>query len=404
MKNHSINNKSIEEKKIEFNTTTNLLERLKQKEKELKESVESLNSLIDNCPLAILLHDKEGKILRANVVAERLFQYQQSELISMNLFNFFSKGDLKLVKSYYKKGIHEEKSGRSNKCEALIKNKYNKWINIEITSGLLKIKGSSIIESYFIDVTERKNYEINQEVLLDQLVASLEFKSKFLNSISHELRTPLNAILGFSSILLEEIYGNELVEEQKDYLRDIISSSNNLIELIDIILDLSKIEAARLKLDVKKFKLLLILEEILSIIKPSCVKKGLDFKIIGIDENTYLKADPLRFKKILLNLINNAIKFTEKGSIMFRAIERTDHWEFQVEDTGIGIEKEDFEVVFREFERMENDSSKPVSGSGLGMTLTKRLIQLHGGDIWFNSMSGKGTTFYFTIPKNFIYK
>jgi signal transduction histidine kinase len=102
---------------------------------------------------------------------------------------------------------------------------------------------------------------------------------------------------------------------------------------------------------------------------------------------------------VLYNLIDNAIKFTEKGSITFKAIERKDHWEFQVKDTGIGIDKKDYEVVFREFGRIENDKIKEVSGSGLGLALSKRIIKLHGGDIWFESKLGKGTVFYFTIPK-----
>ena len=244
-----------------------------------------------------------------------------------------------------------------------------------------------------------KDSEESLRNLLEQLIASLEFKAKFFASMSHDLRTPLNAIIGFSDLLIEGASGN-LNNEQLDYLKDIKASADVLLELIDSILDYSKIEAGKFELSICKFNLFSIIEELKAIVKPLHLKKGLNFYLEGINEQSYLNADPLRFKQVLYNLVDNAIKFTEKGSITLKGIERMDHWEFQIKDTGIGIAKEDFEVVFREFMRIEKDIIKPVSGSGLGLALTKRLIQLHGGNIWFESEVGKGTTFYFTIPKH----
>jgi len=142
-----------------------------------------------------------------------------------------------------------------------------------------------------------------------------------------------------------------------------------------------------------------MINDLINILRPKYKEKGLVFYLEGIDENTKINADLLKFKQILYNLFENAIKFTDKGKFTFRGIESTDHWEFQVSDTGEGISVEDYEIVFRGFERIDNYVKKSVSGSGLGLALTKRLINLHSGEIWFESKKGVGTTFYFTIPK-----
>ena len=216
--------------------------------------------------------------------------------------------------------------------------------------------------------------------------------------MSHELRTPLNSLLGFSQLLLMESYGR-INNEQKEFLRDIKSSAEDLLILIDSILDLSKIDAGKFKLNLQQVKLQYLIEQVKNTIRPLYIKKELGFLVEGIERNDYLVVDPGHFKRVLYNLLSNAIKFTEKGIITLRGIERSDHWEFQVIDMGVGIAKQDSEVVFREFGRVENDRIKNIPGTGLGLALTKRLIILHEGDIWFESELEKGTTFYFTIPK-----
>ena len=142
-----------------------------------------------------------------------------------------------------------------------------------------------------------------------------------------------------------------------------------------------------------------IVKEVQSLIKPIYEKKGLKFNCNGINGEHTLIADPLRFKQILNNLLSNAIKFTNDGSIDLIAIEQADHWEFRIIDSGIGIKEKNYDVVFREFGRVEDDIIEEVSGAGLGLALTKRLVQLHGGEIWFESDYGEGTKFFFTIPK-----
>ena len=362
--------------------------------KRLEQTLHEMNALIEHAPLAIFLIDKSGKILRANEAAKELLEYDD-ELLNFKVLNLFDSKYLEAAYKHFNEDIFD--LTKSNSLEALIKTKSKRIIDVEVTSTIIKIADSLIIQSFFSDISERKNYERHRELLLDELISSLEFKSMFLATVSHDLRTPLNAILGFSSLLLEDGYGHTNTQ-QKEFLTDIYQAGEHLLNLINSILDLSKIEAGKFELNIQKFELYPIVQEIQSIIKPLYIRKNLVFNIEGISENTIIRADPLRFKQILYNLIDNAIKFTNEGYIRLKLLEKNDHWEFQVEDTGIGIDDMDIDIVFREFGRIENDKLKQVSGSGLGLAVTKRLINLHAGEIWFKSNVDKGTTFFFTIP------
>ncbi len=372
---------------------------IKQSEQEIKrleQTLHEMNALIEDAPLAIFLIDKTGKILRANKKALNLFQYHLGEILNLDIFDLFSSEFSEIITKHYTKEIYD--SSELIKIEIAVQRKDGKMIDVEITSTIIKIANNLIIQSFFSDITERKNYERNRQELLDQLIASLEFKSKFLATMSHELRTPLNAIIGFTSLLLDKSYG-QLNDDQISFLEDVTSEADHLKKLIDTILDLSIIDMGKFELTIENFELLSITQEIVSIVNHLFKKKGLDISLEGINKHIYIKADQFRFKQILYNLIDNAIKFSECGKITFRCIEKDDYWEFHVEDTGIGIAKEDYDVVFREFGRIKNDKRGNVPGSGIGLALTKRLVQLHGGEIWFESEVGKGTTFIFTIPK-----
>ena len=372
---------------------------IKQSEQEVKrleQILHEMNALIEDAPLAIFLIDKTGKILRANQKALNLFQYHLDEILNLYIFDLISSEFSEIITKHYTKEIYD--SIEPIKIEIAVQRKDGKMIDVEITSTIIRIANNMIIQSFFSDITERKNYERNRQELLDQLISSLEFKSKFLATMSHELRTPLNAIIGFTSLLLDRSYG-QLNDHQIDFLEDVTSEADHLKKLIDTILDLSIIDMGKFELTIENFELFSITQEIVSIVNHLFKKKGLDISLEGINKHIHIKADQFRFKQILYNLIDNAIKFTERGKITFRCIEKDDYWEFHVEDTGIGIAKEDYEVVFREFGRIKNDKRINVPGSGIGLALTKRLVQLHGGEIWFESEVGKGTTFIFTIPK-----
>ena len=374
---------------------------IKQSEREvrrLEQTLHDMNALIEDAPLAIFLIHITGKILRANQKALNLFQYQFGELLNLKIFDLISSDFSDKILKHYTEDIYN--SSDPVKFEITHLGKDGRKIDLEITSTIIAIADNLIIQSYFSDITERKNLERDRQKLLDQLIASLEFKSKFLATMSHELRTPLNAIIGFTSLLLDKSYG-QLNKDQSEFLEDVSSEADHLKSLIDTILDLSFIDMGKIKLNIEMFRLLPILNEIRSIVNHLFIKKGIKLNLLGIEENIRIKADPLRFKQIMYNLIDNAIKFTEHGQINLKCESKDHLWEFQIQDTGIGIAENNYEIVFKEFGRIENDKSKPIGGSGIGLALTKRLVELHGGEIWFKSKVGKGTTFYFSIPKEF---
>jgi len=373
---------------------------LKQSEQEirkLEQILHEMNALIENAPLAIFLIHKSGKILRANQEAIRLFKYREDELLNFKIFDLFSGESSEIINKHYSNDIYNLKE--PNTLELSVQRKDGKFIDVEMTSTIIEIANNFIIQSFFSEITERKDFERTREKLLDQLIISSNFKSQFLATMSHELRTPLNSLLGFSELMLMESYGT-LNNTQKNFLMDIKSAGEDLLTLINSILDLSKIDAGMFKLTLEKVKLQYLIEQVKAIIRPLYIKKKLGFEVDGIKSEDFLIVDTKHFKRILNNLLSNAIKFTFKGIISMKCIERSDHWEFQVIDMGVGIAKQDFDVVFREFGRVENSRIKKVPGTGLGLALTKRLVQLHGGEIWFESELGRGSTFFFTIPKH----
>jgi len=231
-----------------------------------------------------------------------------------------------------------------------------------------------------------------------QLEVANQHKSEFLANMSHELRTPLNAIIGFSEVLLERLFG-ELNEKQDDYLKDIHSSGRHLLQLINDILDLSKVEAGRMDLDIATFDLPSAISNAMTLIRERAQRHGI---ALGLDADAQLGeivADERKFKQILLNLLTNAVKFTpDGGRIDVRARRDAENVTVGVHDTGIGIAPEDQEAVFEEFRQVGRSYTSKQEGTGLGLTLTRKFVELHGGRIWLESEPGKGSTFTFTIP------
>jgi signal transduction histidine kinase len=215
--------------------------------------------------------------------------------------------------------------------------------------------------------------------------------------MSHELRTPLNAIIGFSEVLGERMFG-DLNEKQEEYLKDIHASGQHLLSLINDILDLSKIEAGRMELELADFHLPQAIENALVLVRERALRRGITLEQ-SIDRRLgEIQGDERKVKQVLLNLLSNAIKFTpEGGRIGVRAEIVDEHVEVAVSDTGIGIAPEDHEAVFEEF-RQVGMAEKKAEGTGLGLTLCRKFVELHGGRIRVQSQVGAGSTFTFTIP------
>jgi signal transduction histidine kinase len=223
-------------------------------------------------------------------------------------------------------------------------------------------------------------------------------KSEFLANMSHELRTPLNAIIGFSEVLIERMFG-DLNDKQADYLNDIHSSGQHLLSLINDILDLSKIEAGRMELELTEFDVGAALSNAVTLLRERAVRHSV---ALGVDVEPNLgtiRADERKFKQVLINLLTNAVKFTpEGGRVDVRARMTGGVLAVTVSDTGIGIAKEDQDAVFEEFRQVGLPGSTKQEGTGLGLALAKRFVELHGGRMSLDSTPGKGSTFGFTLP------
>jgi signal transduction histidine kinase len=233
-----------------------------------------------------------------------------------------------------------------------------------------------------------------------QIEAANRHKSEFLANMSHELRTPLNAIIGFSEVLGERMFG-ELNEKQAEYTDDILSSGRHLLSLINEILDLSKVEAGRMELELATFDLPLAIDNARTFVRERAAKHGIGLDVTVDERLGDFVGDERKIKQILLNLLSNAVKFTpEGGRIGINARQADGSVEISVSDTGIGIAPEDQPKIFEEFRQVGGDYAHKKEGTGLGLTLAKKFVELHGGRIWLESEVGKGSTFTFTLPIN----
>ena len=226
-----------------------------------------------------------------------------------------------------------------------------------------------------------------------------QHKSEFLASMSHELRTPLNAIIGFSEVLLQRMFG-ELNVKQDEYLQDVLSSGRHLLSLINDILDLSKVEAGRMDLELARFYLPQAIQDTLTLVRERAARHGIDLSFEMDGRLGEFVADERKIKQVMLNLLSNAVKFTpEGGRIEVRAVPTDGGVEISVADTGIGIAPENQELIFEEFRQVGGDYAHKREGTGLGLTLARKLVELHGGRLWVKSQIGQGSTFTFSVPE-----
>jgi signal transduction histidine kinase len=285
--------------------------------------------------------------------------------------------------------------------------------NLELDHSRSELKSAA-------ETLERKNIEL--QMTANRAQESDRMKSEFLANMSHEFRTPLNHIIGFTEVVADKKFGN-LNEDQVKYMNNVLQSGRHLLSLVNDILDLSKVESGKLKLELSTFNLRLLLENSLTMIKEKASKHGISLSIDrnGIPET--IRADERKLKQVMYNLLSNAAKFTpDGGSIKITAKILSDsqmkrsksmggetsniqnlksNVEIRVSDTGIGIKKENLEHIFKPFEQVDNTASRKYQGTGLGLSLTKKLVELHGGKIWAESDGeGKGSVLHFIIPAN----
>ena len=369
--------------------------------------------LLESAPDAIFEVDREGRILLANAEAERMFRAKRADLVGQKIESLVPERFRSKHASHrdgYSAHPISRPMGSGLDLYALRKDGVEFAVDINLSP--VEAGDPSRVMCVVRDVTSRRRAE-EQIALLNQNLADAnrqlelrnreveranQLKSEFLASMSHELRTPLNAIIGFSDLLKEQTR-EVLSEKQMRFMGHIGQGARHLLELINDILDLSKIEAGRLELMRENFSVEEALDETLASVRKMAADKQINIERHSPPALT-LVADRLRFKEILVNLLSNAVKFTpEGGSISVGAVSGSGWVTFSVSDTGVGIAPEDHSAIFESFRQAGATTKGVREGTGLGLAITKRLVELHGGRIWVESEPGRGSRFHFGLPQ-----
>jgi PAS domain S-box-containing protein len=351
-----------------------------------------MNTVFHSIISGIILIDAETHmIVDANQIAEELIGLPKEKIIGNICHNYIcptQEGNCPITDL----GLKIDRS------ERVLINKDGKKIPILKTVIPVTVSDKNYLVESFVDLTLIKDAEKN--LLEAKLAAESANRSKsdFLATMSHELRTPLNSIIGFSDLIIGGSVG-EITDKQKKFLGNISISGKHLLSLINNVLDLSKIEAEKMELNYEQFSIYYLINEVKQIVSPLADKKGLqiEFSMDGYLENIY--ADRVRFKQILFNLVSNAIKFTPSGGKVTISANLVGKMaRFTVMDTGIGISEEDKSKLFQPFIQLDSATNRLYDGTGLGLTLVKRFVELHKGRIWLESNIGEGTAFTFELP------
>jgi PAS domain S-box-containing protein len=372
--------------------------------------------LLEAAPDAIIEVNRDGCIVLLNRVTESLFGYAREELLGKPV-EFLIPEELRTTHVHNRADYWNRPQTRpmGSGLALLGQRKDGSRFPVEISLSPVKSEEGFRVTAIIRDTSERKQAEDRLRAIQDKYTHELaasnrelearnreieranRLKSEFLASMSHELRTPLHTVIGFSELLAEELEG-PLNEKQKRFVNHIHKDSLHLLELINDVLDLSKIEAGRLELHPEVFELAAALDEVLGSIRPQGAAKNLEITA-AIAEPVALHADRVRVKQILYNLLSNAVKFTpEGGHIRVDAGLCGGFIEISVIDDGVGIPVEEHQSVFDKFHQVGATTKGVREGTGLGLAITKRLVEQHGGNIFLESQPGKGSRFTFTVP------
>ncbi len=372
--------------------------------------------LLEAAPDAILEVDPQGKIVLLNEAAERTFGYTSDELLGLNVEKLVPAAMRSRHAGHRAEyATHPRTRSMGTGLELEAQRKDGTLFPVEISLSPNWIDGSLHVIASVRDISERKAVYDRIRGMREQYTAELttkneqlearnlevekanRLKTEFLASMSHELRTPLHTIIGFSELLSEEVEG-ALNPKQKRFVGHVLQDARHLLELINEVLDISKIESGRLELQRKEFDFRSCLEEVLAGLQQKAQTKNIRLD----NRNTFqgqLYADRLRVKEILYNLLSNAVQFTaEGGSVWLESLVQNDFLQVTIGDTGIGIPQEEQAAVFEKFYQVGGTTSGVREGTGLGLPITKQLVELHGGTIWLESQPGLGSRFSLTLP------
>ena len=399
----------LENETREFQAVIQDITQRKQSEEALRASEKKYRSLIDHIPDVVWTAEANQNLNYISGNAEKVLGYRAAELTGGQLWlNRIHPEDAARVEQAYQKLFSD---GEKFDVEYRICRQDGTWIWLHNRAlATCQREGILCANGIFKDITQRRQAEIALQQTKTAAESANLAKSQFLANMSHELRTPLNAIIGFSEILADKTFG-EMNDRQLKYANNILNSGRHLLQLINDILDLAKVGAGRVKLMCHAFSVTKALSEVESIVKTLAHKKHINLNFYSVPELPLLFADEAKFKQVMYNLLSNAIKFTPDGGKVMVTADLTDApagtaipagacLRVAVSDTGIGILARDQERVFKEFEQVDSSYARQQQGTGLGLALTKRLVEMHGGLICLESkgVEGEGSTFTFFIP------
>jgi len=380
-------------------TASELETNVAERTRELSATSQFLDSMIENIPNMIFVKDaKELRFVRINHAGEELLGFSRDELMGKNDFDFFPADQAELFVAADRATLRNRRLVDIPEETIQTRNKGARTLHTQKIPILDAAGEPSFLLGISEDITEAR---IVQEALL-QAQAEAErankAKSQFLASMSHELRTPLNAILGFSELLSDDTSDKFDKGTRRRFLDQIHTSGQHLLQLINDILDLSKVEAGQMELHLQSVELGELVQEVRASIEPLARSKAIVLNTESSRELSLI-ADSAKVKQMLLNLVSNAIKFTPSGGRIDIRVRRLESWvEIAVSDSGIGIAKEDLGRLFAEFQQLDAGPGRQQEGTGLGLALTKRFAELHGGQVIVESELGKGSTFTLRLP------
>lgn len=370
---------------------------IEERRRELWENTDFLRAVFENLTgYGVIAADFDGNVIAYNKGAHKIYGYAPEEIINKeNIIIFYTKefidmGGLQMVVDFLL-----GKGSFSYEAEMVRKNGEKFPAKVQFT--LTKDKNGKLVG--FVELVEDlSELKRTEELYLEnmRLLVANRAKSEFLAVMSHELRTPLNSIIGFSELLKH----GDLNEKEGHFVENVLTSGKHLLSLVNGILDLVNIETGKVELVLEKMSVPLTIDESLLMIKPNAEKHNIILKKEIDPELDHIVADRQKFKQILLNLLDNAVKFNKPagGIVTVSAKKVGDMAMISVSDTGIGIKEEDMEKLFKEFEQLDKGTSRKYGGTGLGLTISKKLVELHGGKIKIESKYGEGSTFAFSIP------